>query len=55
MDPVLPFSPYSAECVEGEFSEVELRDNGVFGSSAHKRRAEAMMLPALPLLLVLIH
>jgi hypothetical protein len=22
MDPVLPFSLYSAECVEGEFSEV---------------------------------
>jgi hypothetical protein len=30
MDPVLPLSPYSPECVEGEFSEV--RHNGVLRS-----------------------
>jgi hypothetical protein len=39
--------------VEGEFSE--RRHCGVIGSSACNRRAEAMMLPALPLLLALIH
>ena len=33
----------------------EVRRDGVLRSSARKRRAEAMMLPALPLLLALIH
>ena len=33
MEPVLPLSPYSAECVEEEFSEVELPIYGVPRSS----------------------
>jgi hypothetical protein len=47
------FCPYSPECVEGDFCEP--RHCGVIGSSACNRRAEAMMLPALSLLLALIH
>ena len=45
-------SPYSPYCLDVEFCE--LRHDGVLGSSARKRRAEATVLPALPLL-ALIH